>query len=214
MYAKSGDASKAITMFTELRMWEEAKAFAAESGTGDVADLVQRQANWAAEVHDWRAAAEMYAASGNFNKAIDIIGERKWYGELMELARKLDAREYASALRACARYLVQGAQYRDCREVYLKLGDVESLMKLHMDLQEWEEAVTLAKQNPGRFSWIFIASDARIFTYLHNMNIIHIFSKIHIFDMFTYSAIFTYSRSICQRVVFTLCGMAFGSRSI
>lgn len=44
-------ADKAITMFIDLRQWEEAKVFAASSGGSvDAKELTRRQAEWAEEV--------------------------------------------------------------------------------------------------------------------------------------------------------------------
>ena len=55
-------------MFTDLRRWEDAKKIASENKSVDTKSLVLRQAEWAEEVQDWRAAAEMYNASGNTMK--------------------------------------------------------------------------------------------------------------------------------------------------
>lgn len=44
-------ANKAITMFIDLRQWEEAKVFAGSSGGSvDAKELTRRQAEWAEEV--------------------------------------------------------------------------------------------------------------------------------------------------------------------
>lgn len=50
-WARNGMADKAITMFIDLRQWEEAKVFAVSSGgTVDAKELTRRQAEWAEEV--------------------------------------------------------------------------------------------------------------------------------------------------------------------
>lgn len=46
-------ADKAITMFVDLRRWEEAKVFAASSGGSvDAKELTRRQAEWAEEARE------------------------------------------------------------------------------------------------------------------------------------------------------------------
>jgi len=90
-----------IARYADLRQWGEAKAIA-ERG-GDVAaarELVKRQAAWAEEVGDWRAAAAMHAAThhhhaqaaaagggdrshGGRLRAIRILGERGGWKELI-----------------------------------------------------------------------------------------------------------------------------------
>ena len=66
LFSKAGGVQKAIDMFSDLRKWEEAKAFAAssEKANVDVKDLIRKQAAWSEEVRDWKAASEMYIAAG------------------------------------------------------------------------------------------------------------------------------------------------------
>lgn len=57
---------RAIQLFLDLRLWEEAKVFAANGGGGvDLRDLTRRQAQWAEETRDWKVGrplklVEMY----------------------------------------------------------------------------------------------------------------------------------------------------------
>jgi intraflagellar transport protein 122 len=150
-FSKAGRVDKAIEMFTDLRQWEEAKAFAGNNDALGTKDLVKRQAEWAEEVGDWRAASEMFVAAGDHMKAIQILGERGWYKELVETARTLSKHD-TKALTACAEYFSQGEQYQNAQEMYQKMGDVQKQMALHVKLQQWEEAVKLAQQHEGQFS--------------------------------------------------------------
>ena len=78
LFSNAGDV-KAIDMFSDLRKWEEAKSFAAssEKTSGDVKDLIRKQAAWSEEVRagrprlkctsplaKWRAAASSPRAAG------------------------------------------------------------------------------------------------------------------------------------------------------
>ncbi|KAF1778090.1 Tubby C-terminal-like domain [Phytophthora cactorum] len=73
LFADCGEPARAIKMFADLRMWDEAKRFATARQAGDVQQLVLAQARWAEDVQDWRAAAEMYAAAGT-----TFVLERSW----------------------------------------------------------------------------------------------------------------------------------------
>jgi intraflagellar transport protein 122 len=148
-YADHNEAPTAIKMFADLRMWEDAKKFAAQSKIVDIKQLVLDQAKWAEEVQDWRAAAEMYSASGNLLKAVEIMGARGWFDDLLEVVQKLDASETA-ILAQCANYFVQADKVKHARDVYLKIGDFDALLKMHIRLQEWEEAVRLAQKHRDR----------------------------------------------------------------
>ena len=50
-------------------------------GQGDAADkkmLITKQADWARNVNEPKAAAEMYISAGEYIKAIEIIGDHGW----------------------------------------------------------------------------------------------------------------------------------------
>lgn len=154
VYSRAGHVDKAIDMFTDLRQWEEANLFAASSDAIDSKTLVKRQAEWAEEVGDWKAAAEMYVQAGDYLKAIRINGERQWHSELVEVARQVPRTDptYEESLRVCAEFLVEAGKNEMAQAVYMKLGDVTALMALHVKMHNWEEAVELAQQHEGKFS--------------------------------------------------------------
>ncbi|KAA8590882.1 hypothetical protein FQN60_001825, partial [Etheostoma spectabile] len=60
LYKRTGHESRALSMYTDLRMFDYAKA------------------DWAKSSKEPRAAAEMYLSAGEHLKAIDIIGEHGW----------------------------------------------------------------------------------------------------------------------------------------
>ncbi|CAK4696321.1 hypothetical protein AeMF1_011920 [Aphanomyces euteiches] len=146
------EAAKAIQLFTDLRMWDEAKKYAAASKSIDVQQLVQDQAKWAEDVHDWRAATEMYLASGNILRAVQIMGARGWFNDLMDVVQKQDCD--AKVLSTCADFLLQAGKFKQCRDVYLKIGDFDALMKMHIACQDWEEAVRLAQKHRDKIKQI------------------------------------------------------------
>ncbi|GMF31371.1 unnamed protein product [Phytophthora lilii] len=147
LFADCGEPARAIKMFADLRMWDEAKRFATARQAGDVQQLVLAQARWAEDVQDWRAAAEMYAASGNYVRAGEILGEHGWLDELLELTRKPDAAASSRLLTVAANFFLKGGQFANARDMYLKLGDLDALLQMHIRLQEWEEAVRLADRH-------------------------------------------------------------------
>ena len=49
--------------------------------SGDTADkkmLITKQADWARNINEPKAAAEMYISAGEYIKAIEIIGDHGW----------------------------------------------------------------------------------------------------------------------------------------
>ncbi|RLN15216.1 hypothetical protein BBJ28_00011620 [Nothophytophthora sp. Chile5] len=147
LFADCEEPARAIKMFTDLRMWDEAKRFATARQAGDVKQLVLAQARWAEDVQDWRAAAEMYAASGNVVRAGEILGEHGWLEDLLALTRKPEDAASSQLLAVAAEFFLKGNQFANARDMYVKLGDVDALLQMHIRLQEWDEAVRLADKH-------------------------------------------------------------------
>jgi len=53
-------------------------------------EFVQRQAEWAEEVADYAAAADMYLKAKRWDKAIMLIGKNEWKDKLVEVMRTLE----------------------------------------------------------------------------------------------------------------------------
>jgi intraflagellar transport protein 122 len=65
LYKKCGQEQKALTMYTDLRMFDQANEYlgsAADSSERKM--LIKKKADWAAKINEPRAAAEMYLSAG------------------------------------------------------------------------------------------------------------------------------------------------------
>lgn len=78
LYQKSGYSSKALAMYSDLRMFDLAQEFIADGDSTDRADLVRKRAEWACSVHEPRAAAELLLSAGENERAIEIVAEQGW----------------------------------------------------------------------------------------------------------------------------------------
>lgn len=78
LYQKSGLNSKALAMYSDLRMFELAQEFLKDGDSSDRQELVRRRAEWACSVHEPRAAAELLLTAGENARAIDIVAEQGW----------------------------------------------------------------------------------------------------------------------------------------
>eukprot|EP00940_MAST-03C_sp_MAST-3C-sp2_P003415 g3415.t1 len=149
---KAGHVERAINMYSDLWMWEDAKR-CAELGDSsvDVTELNRRQALGMAELGDWKSAAEMYVHAGDYHKAVAIYSEHKYVDGLRNVARKLKSDDHSELLRRCAAVMLECEAFVDCKEVYLKLGDTKSLLQLYVKMTLWDEAFMIVKKYPGRF---------------------------------------------------------------
>ena len=154
MYAKAERVDKAMEMFSDLRQFDEARAWAeeyAQAKGGDasiVQEFVQRQAEWAEEEADYESAATMYIQAKKYEKAIALISKSNWKEKLVEIMRVLDAKTDAKSLQQCAAHFSRWGDHQHAKEVYIKLGDHGSLMALHIEAEKWDDAFALARQHP------------------------------------------------------------------
>ncbi|XP_059900419.1 intraflagellar transport protein 122 homolog isoform X3 [Gadus macrocephalus] len=146
LYKRTGHQPRALSMYTDLRMFEYAKEFVGSTDPKNTRMLMAKQADWAKSSKEPRAAAEMYLSAGEHLKAIDIIGEHGWADMLIDIARKLDKAE-REPLAKCAAYFKQLQHHGYASETYAKMGDQQALVQLHVDARHWDEAFSLAEKH-------------------------------------------------------------------
>ncbi|XP_039530512.1 intraflagellar transport protein 122 homolog isoform X2 [Pimephales promelas] len=146
LYRRCGQDSRALSMYTDLRMFEYAKDFLGSADPKDSKQLMKKQADWAKNSREPRAAADMYLTAGEHMKAIEIIGEHGWMDMLMDVARKLDKAE-REALSRCAAFFKKFDHHGYAAEIYNKMGDLKALVQLHVDTRHWDEAFSLLEKH-------------------------------------------------------------------
>ena len=60
------------------RLESTVQEFVGASDGGDKKMLITKQADWARNINEPKAAAEMYITAGEYIKAIEIIGDHGW----------------------------------------------------------------------------------------------------------------------------------------
>uniref|UniRef100_A0A8C1VX78 Intraflagellar transport protein 122 homolog n=1 Tax=Cyprinus carpio TaxID=7962 RepID=A0A8C1VX78_CYPCA len=146
LYRKTGHDSRALSMYTDLRMFEYAKDFLGSADPKDTKLLMKKQAASAKNSKEPRAAADMYLTGGEHMKAIEIIGEHGWMDMLIDLARKLDKAE-REPLSRCAVFFKKFNHHGYAAEIYNKMGDLKALVQLHVDARHWDEAFSLVEKH-------------------------------------------------------------------
>ena len=105
---------------------------------------------------DWQNAAQLLISVGEYRKAIQILGEHKALDKLIDVCRVLDKTDNSENIGQCAVYFRRFGHHQYAKEAFLKLGDLKALMNLHIELNKWDEAQMLAKQNPEFASMIHL----------------------------------------------------------
>uniref|UniRef100_A0A667FUN4 Intraflagellar transport protein 122 homolog n=1 Tax=Lynx canadensis TaxID=61383 RepID=A0A667FUN4_LYNCA len=147
LYKRSGRENLALEMYTDLRMFEYAKDFLESGDPKETKMLITKQADWARNINEPKAAVEMYISAGEHVKAIEISGDHGWVDTLIDIARKLDKAEREPLL-MCAHYFKKLDNPGYAAETYLKIGDLKSLVQLHVETQRWDEAFALGEKHP------------------------------------------------------------------
>ena len=155
-YKKSGHPGRAMDLFTDLRQFDFAKEFLADSDTQHVKQLIEKQADWCETINDPKTACDIYTAAGDYDKAIDLMAKHSWSDKLAELGRKLDKDSFVTVLQRIAEILKKMQQFVLAVEVLNKLGDTRNLIKLFVDSQQWEEALPLADKYPEYKDDVFL----------------------------------------------------------
>ena len=78
LYRQSGNDNKAVTMYSDLRMFDQAQELLSTSDSQDKMQLTKRRADWIHNSKEPKVAAEMYLSAGDTIKAIEIIGQHGW----------------------------------------------------------------------------------------------------------------------------------------
>ncbi|PNJ37048.1 IFT122 isoform 8 [Pongo abelii] len=147
LYKRSGHENLALEMYTDLCMFEYAKDFLGSGDPKETKMLITKQADWARNIKEPKAAVEMYISAGEHVKAIEICGDHGWVDMLIDIARKLDKAEREPLL-LCATYLKKLDSPGYAAETYLKMGDLKALVQLHVETQRWDEAFALGEKHP------------------------------------------------------------------
>ncbi|XP_062977490.1 intraflagellar transport protein 122 homolog isoform X2 [Elgaria multicarinata webbii] len=147
LYKRSGHENLALDMYTDLRMFDYAKEFLGSGDPKDTKMLITKQADWARNINEPKAAVEMYITAGEHMKAIEISGDQGWVDILIDIARKLDKAE-REPLTKCAYYFKKLFNHGYAAETYMKIGDLKALIQLHVETQQWDEAFALCEKHP------------------------------------------------------------------
>ncbi|XP_022909973.2 intraflagellar transport protein 122 homolog [Onthophagus taurus] len=152
MYQKAGFEHKALTMYTDLRMFDLAQDYL---GSGDNTSLIRQKADWAKNINEHKAAVDMYLSIGDTQSAIEILSERGWSEQLIDLGRKIDKSDRASLL-AIAEHLKQLRHSSAAAELYKRLGDSAAVLTLHVEAKEWAQAFSLIQSQPQYKALVYV----------------------------------------------------------
>ncbi|EPY29893.1 hypothetical protein AGDE_09717 [Angomonas deanei] len=144
-FIKCNNESRAIEMFCDLKMWDDAKKVCSDEKL--LKDLIRQQARWAEDSENFTEAATLYEACGDYAKAISMMGQAGQVDKLIALCRTLPKSEVA-LISECARYFKKGEAIPYAIEAYEKVGDSRALIQIYVDMGDWKSAFGIIERCP------------------------------------------------------------------
>lgn len=77
LYKQSRNEEKAVAMYTDLGMFEQAQEYI-NNDSVNKNSLTRKRTEWIHNSNEPKAAVEMYLSSGDTIKAIEMIGQNGW----------------------------------------------------------------------------------------------------------------------------------------
>ena len=77
-HLEAGTVERALGMFTDLKLWGEARHFAESVGSGrlDLSNMMLKQAQWCEDSSDVVAACSIHEGLWQASRAVALLGER------------------------------------------------------------------------------------------------------------------------------------------
>ncbi|CAD6191210.1 unnamed protein product [Caenorhabditis auriculariae] len=147
IYRDNGFENKAMELFTDLRMFEEAQEVMTTASGETQRMLMRKRAIWAKDSNQPKMAAEMLISSGDLDKAMQLIIDNDWMDMAIDIMRKLD-RSDLDTIRKLASYFVRKNEFGLASRLFGSINDTKAIVEMHVNAGHWTDAFAIADRNP------------------------------------------------------------------
>ncbi|KAK7201717.1 intraflagellar transport protein 122 [Novymonas esmeraldas] len=144
-FMKAGSELRAMEMYCDLKMWEDAKKICTDEKM--LKDLIRQQARWAEDSQNFVEAASLYESCGDYAKAIGMMGQAGQVDKLMKMCRSLPKSEI-TLITECANYFRKHNALPYAIEAYERVQDHRALIQIHVARGDWRNAFTILEKAP------------------------------------------------------------------
>eukprot|EP00796_Vickermania_ingenoplastis_P004923 gene4924-3535_t len=144
-YIKCNHEEKAIEMYSDLKMWEEARKVCSDER--HLKEIIGQQARWAEDSQNYVEAASLYETCGDYGKAIAMLGCAGDMDKLIKVCRALPKSE-VDLISTSARYFKEHDAIAYAIEAYEKVGDNRSLIQAYVEQGDWKRAFNIIEKSP------------------------------------------------------------------
>ncbi|VDM56939.1 unnamed protein product, partial [Angiostrongylus costaricensis] len=148
LYRANDDENRAMQLFTDLRMFDDAQEVMAAASGETQRMLMRKRADWAKNSNQPKVAAEMLISSGDLDKAVQLIAENDWMDLAINVIGKLDHSDVSSQRRLAA-YFVRKFEFSLAARIYGKINDIRALIEMYVAAGHWTDAFAIADRYPN-----------------------------------------------------------------
>ncbi|KAL7706720.1 hypothetical protein N2W54_003910 [Lotmaria passim] len=152
-FIKYGSELKAMEMYCDLKMWDEAKKICSDEKM--LKDLIRQQARWAEDSQNFIEAASLYESCGDYAKAIGMMGQAGQVDKLMKMCRALPKSE-VTLITECANYFRQHDVVAYAIEAYERVQDHAALVHIYVAHGDWRNAFTILEKAPSLAREVYV----------------------------------------------------------
>ncbi|KAL3982366.1 WD domain G-beta repeat family protein [Acanthocheilonema viteae] len=138
LFQNTGCEQKTLEMFTDLRMFDQAQELLSSASGETQKTLLRRRAAWAQNSNEPIIAAEMFVASGDYDKAVNLMIKNDWIDMLIKLAHRID-RNNVDVLRTIGNYLAKKEEYTLASHLFQSINDIHALLNMYVDAALWND---------------------------------------------------------------------------
>lgn len=144
-YIKWKREDRAIEMFSDMKMWDEARKVCNDDDR--LKGIISQQARWAEDSQNYLEAASLFENCGDFSKALHMLGRAGDMDRLIKLCRMLPKSE-VDLLSICAKQFKEHNTIPYAVEAYEKLADSRSLIQVFVEQGDWKRAFSTMEKSP------------------------------------------------------------------
>lgn len=144
-YIKCKREDRAIEMYSDMKMWDEARKVCNDEER--LKGIISQQARWAEDSQNYLEAASLYENCGDYAKAVMMLGKAGDMDRLIKLCRMLPKSE-VDLITICARHFKENNTIPYAIEAYEKLGDNRSLIQVFVEQGDWKRAFNAMEKSP------------------------------------------------------------------
>ncbi|KAK6056805.1 WD domain, G-beta repeat protein [Cooperia oncophora] len=147
LYRSNGDENRAMQLFTDLRMFDDAQEVMASASGETQRMLMRKRADWARDSNQPKIAAEMLISSGDLDKAVILITDNDWMDLAINVMRKLE-RSDVDSLRRLAAYFIRKSEFNLAARIYGNINDIKAVAQMHVAAGHWTDNQPFTRHSP------------------------------------------------------------------